>query len=103
MQYLISVAPYNVTALGNNLYFQGDQLVLNCTSEGGPQLQYSWVFLGESISNTSMLIIDIVNTSHGRDYICIVTNIAGSDNDTVTVYSELFVSLIMDYSLHKLC
>ena len=87
--------------LGNNLYSQGDQLELNCTSEGGLQLQYSWVFLDELISNTSMLIIDDVNTTHGGDYTCSVTNMAGSENDTIIVYSELFVNLVMhsvDYS-----
>ena len=76
---------------GDTLYSQGDQLMLNCTSEGGPQLEYSWVFLGDIISNSSMLVIDNVNTTHGGDYTCNVTNTAGSNDTTVTVYSKSFV------------
>ena len=70
------------------MYPQEEQLVLNCLSEGGPQLEYSWTFLGSEIANTSILIIDNVNASHGGDYTCNVTNIAGSQSDTITVYSE---------------
>ena len=79
--------------LGNDSYSQGDQLELNCASEGGPQLQYQWVFLGKLISNTPIFIIYNVNTSHGGNYTCSVTNFAGSDDDTITVYSEFFVNL----------
>ena len=83
------VAPYNVTTTGNNRYPQGEQLVLNCQSEGGPQLEYSWIFSGNVIANASTLTFDNVNASNGGDYICNVTNNAGSQSDTFTVYSEL--------------
>ena len=86
---LFSVAPYGVKVLGNVLYSQGDRLILHCTSEGGPQLEYSWEFLGDVISNSSMLIIDNVNTTHGGEYICNVTNNAGYESDSVTVYGRL--------------
>ena len=78
--------------LGNISYSQGDQLTLNCTSEGGPQLEYSWEFLGEVISNSSMLIIDNVNTIHGGEYICNVINNAGYNNTTVAINSKPFVN-----------
>ena len=86
---LFSVAPYDTKVLGNISYSQGDQLTLNCTSEGGPQLEYSWEFLGDVISNSSMLIIDNVTTTHGGEYICIVTNNAETESEIVTVYSKL--------------
>ena len=87
----ISVAPYEVEVVGDTLYYQEDQLTLNCTSEGSPQLEYSWVFLGDIISNSSILIIDDVSTSDGGDYTCNVTNDAGYGNITVTVYSKSIV------------
>ena len=77
-----------MTAIGNNRYSQGDQLMLNCLSEGGPQLEYSWRFEGIEIANTSTLTINNVTASNGGDYICNVTNDAGYDSDTITVYSE---------------
>ena len=84
------VAPYNVVVMGDNLYSQGDQLQLNCSSEGGPQLEYTWTFSGSIITNTNsnILTIDNVTTSNGGDYTCNVTNNAGSDNNTITVYGK---------------
>ena len=85
-----TVAPYNVVIVGDNLYNQGEQLQLNCLSEGGPILEYSWLFSGDIIPNANMntLTIDNVNTTHAGDYSCNVTNDAGTDSDTITVYSK---------------
>ena len=79
--------------MGDNLYNQGEQLQLNCMSEGGPVLEYTWLLSGDIIdnANTSTLTINNVNTSHAGDYTCNVTNNAGTDNYTVTVYSKLFL------------
>ena len=85
-----SVAPYNVTIMGDNLYNQGEQLQLNCLSEGGPELEYTWLISGNTIPNvnTSTLTIDNLNTTHAGDYTCNVTNDAGTDSDTIIVYSK---------------
>ena len=84
------VAPYNVVIMGDNLYNQGEQLQLNCLSGGGPVLEYSWLFPGDIIPNANMntLTIDNVNTTHAGDYSCNVTNDAGTDSNTITVYSK---------------
>ena len=70
------------------MYPQGDQLMLNCLSEGGPQLEYSWTFSDSEVASTPILTIDNVNASNGGEYTCNVTNEAGSESDTITVYSE---------------
>ena len=72
------------------MYPQGDQLMLNCLSEGGPRLEYSWIFLGNQIASTPILTIDNVNATNGGEYTCNVTNEAGSESDTVTVYSKFY-------------
>ena len=76
--------------MGETLYRQGEQLQLNCSSEGGPVLEYIWLLSSDIIPNvnTSTLTIDNVNTTHAGDYICNVTNDAGTDSDTITVYSK---------------
>ena len=76
--------------MGDTLYNEGEQLQLDCVSEGGPALEYTWSFLGSIIpnANTSTLIINNVNTSHAGNYTCNVTNNAGTENNTVTVYSK---------------
>ena len=76
--------------MGDNLYNRGEQLELSCSSEGGPTLEYSWIFSGDIIPNANMntLTIDNVNTTHAGDYSCNVTNDAGYHNNTITVYSK---------------
>ena len=87
-----SVAPYSVVIMGNTSYSQGEQLQLRCSSEGGPQLEYTWTFSGGMITNanSNILTIDNVTTSNGGNYTCNVTNNAGYNTSTVTVYSKLF-------------
>ena len=96
-----SVAPYNVVVMGNNTYSQGQQLQLTCFSEGGPLLEYAWLFSDDIIpnQNTSTLIIDNVTTTDGGNYTCNVTNDAGVDYDTITVYSELLVNLLHSFTV----
>ena len=79
--------------MGNNTYTQGQQLQLTYSSEGGPQLEYIWVFSDDVIpnQNSSTLTIDDVTTTNGRDYTCNVTNDAGTSYSAITVYSELLV------------
>ena len=87
-----TVAPYNVAIMGDNLYNQGEQLQLNCSSEGGPVyvLEYTWLLSGNTIPNinTSTLTINSVTTTDGGNYTCNVTNNAGSANNNITVYSK---------------
>ena len=84
-----------MTIAGDNTYSQGEQLELSCSSEGGPELKYTWTFSGRTIdnANTNMLTIANLTTSNGGEYTCSVRNDAGSDNDTVTVYSKLILYL----------
>ena len=95
------VAPYNVVVMGDNLYSQGDQLQLNCSSEGGPQLEYTWTFSDSIITNanSNILTIDNITTSNGGNYTCNVTNNAGSDNNTITVYGKSLSVIVINYSI----
>ena len=79
-----------MAVVGESLYSQGDQLQLNCLSEGGPQLEYTWTYSGSIITNanSNILTIDNITTSNGGNYTCNVTNNAGSDNNTITVYGK---------------
>ena len=80
-----------MSVTGNNIYSQGEQLVLNCQSDSS-SLLYSWIFSGNEISNDQTLTIDNVTVSNGGEYTCNVTNYGGYDSDTVTVYSKFVLS-----------
>ena len=90
----------NVT--GNNTYSHLEQLVLNCLSDGGPQLEYAWIFSGNEISNNQTLIIYNVTDSNGGDYTCNVTNDAGYESDTVTVYSKYVYSVSLPVNGYRI-
>ena len=96
------VVPYNVAIMGDNTYSQGEQLELNCSSEGGPELEYTWTFSGVMIDNvnTSMLTIANVTTSNGGEYTCSVSNDAGSNMGTVTVFGKFFVYKLLSHLLY---
>ena len=87
--YYTIVTPYNVEITGIRRYPYGSDIELNCTSEGGPQLEYSWILLDSIVNNDSMLNIINAAVSHGGEYTCNVTNEAGYDSNVTTVYSEL--------------
>ena len=90
--------------MGDNTYSEGEQLELSCSSEGGPELEYTWLYLGSIIddANTSMLIIANLTTSNGGNYTCVISNNAGSDSATVTIYSEfLYTNQLLILLLHS--
>ena len=90
-----------MTITGDSLYSRGEELQLNCSSEGRPALEYTWLISGDVIPNvnTDTLTIDNVNTTHAGDYTCNVTNDAGTDSDTITVYSKSHTVSIFDMTI----
>ena len=83
---------------GTRRYPYGSDIELACTSEGGPQLDYSWIFSDSVTDSDAMLNIPSATISDGGDYTCNVTNEAGSDSNTTTVYSEL-IKLLFNAAL----
>ena len=76
--------------MGDNTYNNGDELELNCSSDGGPDLTYSWsrtnVFSSTTSTNTSTLTVSDLATVDGGEYTCTVNNSAGTNSTTVIVY-----------------
>ena len=64
-----------------------DEAVFNCTGLGGPNNQFSWTHVnsGVIVSNESDLIIEMTALDNAGEYICTVSNIAGSENITTTL------------------
>ena len=87
----ILVAPYNVEINGIRTYRYGMDIELNCTSDGGPQLEYSWIFSNSTIDNDATLNINSAAAYNGGNYTCNVINNAGSNSSMTTIYSKLIV------------
>ena len=86
----ILVAPYNVEITGMRRYPYGSDIELTCISEGGPELEYSWIFSSNGIvDNDDVLDITSATISHGGEYTCNVTNDAGYNSSSTIIYSEL--------------
>ena len=89
--------------MGDNLYNHGEELQLNCSSQGGPVLEYTWLHSGRIIDNAtaSTLVIDDVSTTDGGDYTCNVTNNAGYQSNNISVYSKLLPLICKYIILYK--
>ena len=98
MYYLSLLAPpYDVSVDGITHYFTGDTLELNCSSNGSPELQYSWsrntssgqaIFPASTTSNSSLITINNVTVDDEGVYTCTVSNDGG-----FTSY-DIFISII---------
>lgn len=71
----------------------GDTVILVCENLGGPNNTYLWfkdgqVFYNESESNLTLIA---VNSTHGGQYTCMVSNPAGSMNSTITLYIQPYI------------
>lgn len=90
------MAPFNVTINGSTMYEYGDTLELKCTSEGSPELHYSWsresssgkMFPVYTTINNNTIIIPNLAISDGGSYTCTVSNEAGNFSVTTTVSIE---------------
>jgi len=94
--------------MGDNSYGIGYQLELNCSSEGGPDLEYSWsrtnTFSTTTTTNTKTLTINDLATADGGNYTCTVTNDAGTSNYTITINGEssaVFTSKVISSIVSK--
>lgn len=102
------MAPFNVTIHGSVRYLFGDTMELNCTSEGSPELQYSWsrqtsssnmLPAGTSIKNNTIIIKNLTISDEGS-YTCTVSNEAGNFSSTTIVIIDgelLYIVIVYSY------
>ena len=61
-------------------------MTLSCTAMGGPDNSFHWEMNGTIIGNDSAVNLVAIDASQGGDYTCIVSNAAGSDSASTTLY-----------------
>ena len=58
---------------------------------GGPNNTFQWEKNGTNIGNDSILELMTIDATFGGDYFCIVSNAAGSDSASTTLYVEPYI------------
>jgi hypothetical protein len=72
----------------NQTYSQGDTVMLECTSVGGPNNAYQWQANGVNLDNEILPILMLPNITvdSGGEYTCVVSNIAGSHSASTFLF-----------------
>ena len=75
----------------NMVYSQGSNITVICISSGGPNNTFQWEMAGNIIGNDSMLEVMDIDASSGGVYTCTVSNAAGSDSASTTLYVAPYI------------
>ena len=70
----------------DQVFTRRENVTLTCISMGGPGNVYQWEKEGEVVANDSILILMDIDASSGGSYTCTVSNLAGNDTATTTLY-----------------
>ena len=83
----VSVSPINM------VFERGNNATFNCTAQGGPGNTYQWQRNGTNLDDetTQTLAITRISVNDGDEYTCIVSNVAGNDTASTSlfVYPEI--------------
>jgi len=68
--------------------YVGGNITFSCLAQGGPDNEYQWQHDGVDLMNetSNILTIDNIGAVNGGNYTCVVSNAAGSDSATATLY-----------------
>ena len=89
-------APREVVVAASDVDFNvaslGDNVTLMCSSDGGPDNTYQWMKDGIVLNESdSTIIVNVINASSGGDYTCTVSNTAGNDSASTTLYVAPYI------------
>ena len=66
----------------------GETITFACTGEGGPNNTYQWFKDDQTLPlyMRANLTLSLVNSTHGGEYTCLVSNAAGNESVTTVLY-----------------
>ena len=75
-------------------YFQ-DNVTLSCSSSGGPNNMFQWQQGAVNIINKQQPTLELisVDATDGGEYTCVVSNAAGNDSTSTTLYIRPYFTL----------
>ena len=91
--FLFTVSPYGSAAVSplDVTSSLGDTVTLVCTALGGPDNFFLWEMDGNFIGNESLLHLVAIDASYGGNYTCTVSNAAGTDSASTTLYVAPYI------------
>ena len=94
--YSLTVSPRGSISPQNIITTLGDITTLNCSTLGGPSNSFQWERNGIPIENDSVLTLEGINASHGGTYTCIISNAAGNDSVSTTLYVAPYIDTLLE-------
>lgn len=80
-----SVSPLNMVARLDGAS------TLMCSALGGPRNLFLWEINGNIVGNDSILNLENIDASYGGTYTCIISNAAGNDSVSATLYVAPYI------------
>ena len=87
-----------VTA-SNNVVSRGGNATFVCSAMGGPENSYTWMLNEDTIGNESTLAVRDIDASSGGHYTCMVSNAAGTDSASITLFVAPYIATPLDEQL----
>ena len=84
--YIVSTEGSVMVTPVDQVFTRGEDANLTCISMGGPDNIFQWEKDGEIVANDSVLSVMDIDASSGGSYTCTVSNLAGNDSVTTTLY-----------------
>ena len=78
------------------VFNQTNDIAFICDALGGPNNTFQWEVNGNVIGNDRILEVMDINASSGGVYTCIVSNAAGSDSASTTLYVAPYIVTPLD-------
>lgn len=69
----------------------GDNVTLTCTAMGDSNATFVWEKNGTIVGHDSILTLTAIDVSYGGDYSCTVSNAAGTDTVSTTLYVAPYI------------
>ena len=80
-----------MVSVSSNISARGSSVTFNCFALGGPDNTHVWMRNGMIIGNESTLLVTDIDASSGGSYTCLVSNAAGSDSASTTLYVAPYI------------
>ena len=81
----VTVSPIDIVATF------GDNVTFTCSAMGSSNSTFQWKRNGTIVGHDSILNLSAIDVSYGGNYSCIVSNIAGTDTASTTLYVAPYI------------